>query len=375
MDHFKPFLQIVHVSDLHVGDPTSLPMGTVRDWIRKLKWRVSTGLADLISDGTAPHDPLAVSLFKNFLEEMVQDHEWKGCATWLVDTGDLTSLGDQPSLNLGIRHLNDFQTVCPKSVSIYGNHDGWPGKLPAFSALVDIQAQPSKMIGVGYSVATPRMALKEQIPHGAGEIQLYSADSIILDLWQNTLALGEVADSQLMALKNLVDANSSVDRRDFRILVVHHPVHYPPPRPRFQMSMKNDSHVAKILDTSGRNRAYPLVHLVLSGHTHYCYPPHGQLPSEPSLCNHPDLGDAQCQLVVGSLMQLDRQGKRLGWPHQCEVLRFYYSDQEPTVVSVDRLLAARQTDVNRRGTGIGPYKFVPLSKDSSKFAEEITFSV
>ncbi|HEV8719257.1 MAG TPA: metallophosphoesterase [Candidatus Binatia bacterium] len=172
MDHFKPFLQIVHVSDLHVGDPTSLPMGTVRDWIRKLKRRVSTGLADLISDGTAPHDPLAVSLFKNFLEEIVEDPEWKDCTTWLVDTGDLTSLGDQPSLNLGIQHLNEFKTVCPKIASIYGNHDGWPGKLPAFSALVDVQAQPSKIMALGYSVTTPQIALRQLIPHGAGEIQL-----------------------------------------------------------------------------------------------------------------------------------------------------------------------------------------------------------
>ena len=375
MEHFKPFLQLVHISDLHVGDATSLPMGTVRDLIRKLKRRVSTGLASLISDGTAPHDPLAVSLFKEFLEEIVQDPEWKDCTTWLVDTGDLTSLGDQPSLNLGIQHLNEFKTVCPKFASIYGNHDGWPGKLPAFSALVDIQAQPSKITALGYSVATPQIALSQLITHGGGEIQLYSADSIILDLWQNSLARGEVVASQLEALKNLVDANYSADRRDFRILVVHHPVHYPPPRPRFQMAMRNDSHVAKVLDTPSRKRAYPLVHLVLSGHTHYCYPPHGEMPSEPSLCNHADLGHAQCQFVVGSLMQLDRHGKRLGWPHQCEVLRFYYSDQDPTVVSIDRLLGARQSDGKRRGTGIGPYKFVPLPRDSSKFAEEITFYV
>jgi hypothetical protein len=50
MDDFKPFLQIVHISDLHVGDPTSPVMGNIRDWTRKLKKRVSGGLANSISD-------------------------------------------------------------------------------------------------------------------------------------------------------------------------------------------------------------------------------------------------------------------------------------------------------------------------------------
>lgn len=375
MDDFKPFLQIVHISDLHVGDPTSPVMGNVRDWIRILKKRVSRGLANLISDGTAPHDPLAVSLFKTFLEETVKDPDWKDCTTWLVDSGDLTSLGDRASLNLGIRHLKEFARVCPQFASIYGNHDAWPGKLPAFSALVDVQAQPAKMKALGYPAATPQLLLRQLIPHGTGEIQLYSADSVIHDLWYNTWARGEVGDPQLNDLKNLVDANFSDKRRDLRILIVHHPVHYPPRRPRFQMSMKNDSDVATFLDMPRQNGAYPLVHLVLSGHTHYFYPRHGQLPSEPSLCNHPDLGDAECQFVVGSLMQLDKNGRRQGWPHQCQVLRFYYSDRDPAVISVDRLLAARQSGTDRRGTGIGPYNFVPLPQDSNKFTEEITFSI
>jgi hypothetical protein len=221
--------------------------------------------------------------------------------------------------------------------------------------MVDVQAQPAKMKALGYPVATPQLLLRQLIPHGRGEIQLYSADSVIHDLWYNTLARGEVGDPQLYDLKNLVDANFSDKRRDLRILIVHHPVHYPPRRPGFQMSMKNDSDVAKFLDTPRPNGVYPLVHLVLSGHTHYLYPRHGQLPSEPSLCNHPDLGDAECQFVVGSLMQLDKNGRRQAWPHQCEVLRFYYSDRDPAVISVDRFLAARQSGTDQRGAGIGPY--------------------
>jgi len=72
-------------------------------------------------------------------------------------------------------------------------------------------------------------------------------------------------------------------------------------------------------------------------------------------------------------MQLDKYGSRLGWPHQCEVLRLYYSNQDPSVVSVDRLLAARQSGGTCRGKGIGPYKFVYVPQDNSKFTEELTF--
>ncbi len=374
MDDFRPFLQIVHISDLHVMDPRSPNAVAGRGRIRGLRG-VSTGIANWIDDGTAPHDRLAVPLFKEFLEEVTEDPELSDCETWLVDTGDLTSLGDQDSLDLGRNHLKEFAQVCPKFASIYGNHDAWPGKLPLLAASPAITAQSQVLGARQYVVASPQCPLRTTIPHGAGEVQLYSVDSIIHDQWRNTWALGEISDAQLDALKSLVDQNYVPSRHDFRILAVHHPVHYPPPRPRFQMAMRNDRSVAAVLDTPSPAGAYPLAHLVLSGHTHYLYPPHGGLPAQPSLCIHPHLGNDQCQFVVGTLMQLDRYNKRLGWPHQCQILRLYCSKLKPSVLSVERLLAARQAGKDYRGTGIGPYKFVPLRPDSKETAEEISFAV
>ncbi len=372
MDDFEPFLQIVHISDLHIVDPKSPNAVALRRRLRGLRG-VPTNIAEYVADGMAPHDALAVQLFESFLREITADYKWSKCQTWLVDTGDLTSLGDQNSLALGRQHLQQFAQICPQIASTYGNHDAWPGRFPLFATGAAIAAQQQTLTVHQYKVATAGCALRTTIPHNAGEVQLYFLDSIIHDRWSNTWALGEVGAAQLTALKDLVDQNYNSNRHDLRILAIHHPVHYPPVRPSFQMAMRNDKIVAGALDTPSPGGAYPLAHLVLSGHTHALYPPHGALPAQPSLCIHPHLGSNQCQFVVGTLMQLDRYNKRLGWPHQCQVLRLYSSKTNPHIISVDRLLAARQAGKDYRATGIGPYKFVPLPQGRPE--EEISFSV
>lgn len=374
MDDFTPFLQIVHISDLHVCDPRTRNAVSVRNIVRRLRKRLPP-LARYIEDGMAPHDPLAISLFADFLNDIaVKDETWSKCKTWVVDTGDLTTFGDPDSLDLGRSYLNNLARVCGKVVSIYGNHDAWPGMLPLFAHSSAFAIQPGTLAARQFAVAVPGLALREPIPRGGGEVLLYFADSIRHGRWENTFALGRVPDPQLDALKALVDKNHVEGRRDFRVLAVHHPVHYPPPRPSRWMSMSNDSDVAKVLDVPSPKGAYPLAHVVLSGHTHSLYPEHGQLPSQPHLCNHPDLGNDQCQLVVGTLMQQDKYGKRAGWPHQCEVLRLYYSESDPSVLLMERLLAARKSGRDYRGKGIGPYLFVSVGQ-SAKLAEEMTFSM
>jgi hypothetical protein len=217
--------------------------------------------------------------------------------------------------------------------------------------------------------------LRASIPHGGGEVQLYCVDSIKHERITNTAALGEVPKSRIDRLIDLVDQNYSSGRRDFRILAVHHPVHYPPRRHRLFMSMRNDRDFAKALDTPSNKQAYPLAHLVLSGHTHSLFPEHGTLPVQPYLCVHPELGNDQCQFVVGSLMQIaDRYDKRKKWPQQCEVLRMYYSSNDPAQLMVERLLAARRKGGKQRGKGVGPYEFV-IPEGKSRVEEEITFFI
>jgi hypothetical protein len=340
--------------------------------MRKAREFLPDAITMAIEDGIAPHDRDAVGLFREFLQELVsQDEVWSKCKTWLVDTGDLTSLGDQNSLNMGAQILNDLAKVCPNFVSIYGNHDAWAGKLPIWTAQSAVASKKKALAKLKYSIDTPMLALQADIPNG-GAIQLYALDSIAHNWWLNLRAIGEVSEEQLEAFATLVDANYTGGQPQFRILAVHHPVHYPPPRPSLQMSLSNDERVANFLHTQSPKGAYPLAHLVISGHTHFLYPQHGSLPSQPSLCAHPHLGDEQCQFVVGSLMQLDTHHKRAGWPHQCEILRLYYSPSDPSVLLMERLLAARQAGPNYRATGLGPYRFVQLSKS---VGEEITFTV
>src|SRR6478672_8740567 len=106
MDDFKPFLQIIHISDLHVSNPKSAQAIAARNLIRMLRKVLPDSAVAAIDDGVAPHDRLAVGLFIEFLEKLVSlDSGWADCKTWLVDTGDLTSLGDQGSLDLGIQVL------------------------------------------------------------------------------------------------------------------------------------------------------------------------------------------------------------------------------------------------------------------------------
>lgn len=328
-----------------------------------------------LEDGVAPHDSLALRLFTVFLNEIsLKDPIWSKCKTWLVDTGDLTSLGDHASLELGRKYLGELTGVCPESASIYGNHDAWPGTFPLLGSRSAF-ADQVRALNAQFTVAAPGLTLRAHIPHADGEVHLYSVDSIRHGRVVNSLALGKVRKLQLDSFKTLVDQNYQPNRHDLRILAVHHPVHYPPPRPRGQMSMTNDSAVAQQLDIPSASGAYPLAHLVLSGHTHFLFPKHGQLPPQPALCLHPELGNDQCQFVVGTLMQLDKYNKRSGWPHQCEVLRLYSSVSNHSVLLVERLLAARQTGVNYRGTGIGPYKFVTVPGRDDEIAEEITFNV
>jgi Calcineurin-like phosphoesterase len=374
MDDFGPFLQIIHISDLHVVDPRSPNAASVRSRIRSLR-DISTNLAEWIDDGTAPHDPQAVLLFKEFLDEFLRLPPWDKCKTWLVDTGDLTSLGDADSLELGRSYLAELVSACPQFASIYGNHDAWPGKIPLVAGATAIAEQWKILVGHDYVIALPRCPLSIDIPHGSGQIQLYSVDSVIHDRWRNTQAEGEISEAQLEFLRGLVDENYDPKRHDLRILAVHHPIHYPPPRPPHLMAMRNDDKVAKALDTPSQKGAYPLVHLVLSGHTHSLYPAQAALPPEPYLCTHAPLQSNQVQLIVGSLMQLDRYNKRKGWPHQCQILRFYSSNSKPSILAVERLLAARQSGFEYKGTGIGPYKIVPVSPYGREFAEEISFAV
>jgi hypothetical protein len=341
-------------------------------------------LREFIQSGTAPHDTWAPPAFVRFLPKITTgDPVWSERATWLVDTGDLTSFGDDDSLRQGHNWLARFVTAAwPVGVKfLYGNHDAWPAKFPLFARYAEIERHRGHLRATWYPATWPDPPLRERIPGTGSEVQLWCLNSVLHERRWNWRAFGEVrsdrywepgaagagGDAVAELAREVGKDHKAMGARHLRILAVHHPVHYPPPRPSRSMSMRNDAAVAQLLYRHGGPEHTPLAHLVLSGHTHGLYPASGVLPNSARACAHYPLGDDQCQLVAGSLTQLDRTGSR--FPHQCELLRFYASSHQPNDVKVERLVAAR-------ANGLGEFGFVAVgTKDGKRvLAEEILLS-
>src|SRR5688572_1931169 len=105
MRDFKPLLQIVHVSDLHVVAPEFACWRAAR---RLLRWarETSPALQAALGHGLIAHDPNCIAPFTRFVEAIaVVDPIWRKLPTWLVDSGDLATFGDDASLRIGRDYL------------------------------------------------------------------------------------------------------------------------------------------------------------------------------------------------------------------------------------------------------------------------------
>lgn len=376
-----PFLQIVHVSDMHVVDARYV--NTLRqNWI--IQRLLPKKLRKFINDSTAEHNAFAPIKFLEFLPQITtQDRVWTRLPTWFVDTGDLTAFGDEFSLEQGHGWLVQFNAAARASASklLYGNHDAWPGKLPAFASTAEIHSHRARLRAAWYPATWPDAPLTVPIPGTGSRVELWCMNSVIHERRENTWAFGETrrdrfwqfgpfppqVDPVLELEREMRGRSGPTPSPALRVLAIHYPIHYPPPRPMAMLSMLNDSAVGKSLRALGKPGLTPLAHLVLSGHTHGLYPELGKLPDTASACQHYPLGNDQCQLVVGSLSQLDRTGS--AYPHQCEVLRFYTSPQLGNGVLLERLIAAR-------ANGLGDYKFARYRDKQGNWrdSEEILLS-
>lgn len=345
----QPVLQIIHVSDMHVvaqqNPPAASKVRFAERWAKKMNLNA---LWELFRDGTAPADYYAPFALAPFVRSITSaDPDWSKTPAWFVDTGDQTTFGDAASLQAARAIVTKVVqgTHCQVIFSVHGNHDAWPEDLPFF-APHRIAAQRTALARQ-YAVRTVQSLSKVTLPSG-GEIQLFSVDTVDDDAISNTLASGEIVAAQRAALANAI--KQAARGHDLRILLAHHPIHYPPPRPPLGMAIKDDDKVGAEL---GAHK--PGIHVVLSGHTHSLYPELQALPTSPQACNHQWLGSGQCQLVVGSLMQADRFNKRGKHAHQCQVLRLHQDPAVPGFVHLERRLASRNV------TGSQPqldYQFV-----------------
>lgn len=380
MEPPNPVLQIVHISDLHITDSS-----VVREFSRRA--RLLSRIAKLVTQetwlqGTAPYAPNAIEPFKRFLIRLKkEDSVWRNHPAFLIDTGDLTTFGDKKSLHLGKQLFQDFATTlgADKVLSLHGNHDAWPGEFPLFVNKRKLESHRKMLRTDFFPQSWPEKPHCFEIPGFGSQIQIYGLNSVIHERFRNSRAIGEVkqdrywengqanplAKIQLRKFANLVKSNrGDYGQRHFRILAIHHPIHYPPPVNRFQMVLQNDKEVAKYLNKKKGSELHPLAHLVLSGHTHSLFPKFGTLPRTAQICGHADLSDEQCQMIVGTLMQSDPTMQRGIFTHQCVVLRFYISPTNPNQMIIERLLAAR---IN----GTGDYRFIELPGPDQEVAENI----
>jgi predicted phosphodiesterase len=372
-----PFLQIIHISDLHLVDASYDYAG----WLKSVMWLdndVYPALYDLLINGTATHDPNCLLEFEDFLKELtIRDPEWNLRKTWIVDTGDITTFGDDASFKLGHDTLERWRKIAnAELLRLHGNHDAWPSKIPFRATEEERNEHRALLRRNWYTQRWAEAPLRCAIPNANADVLLFGLNSVLHERLRNSVALGEVKEDRYWE-QHVPVAKDNVQierlranlgqRRSFRIVAVHHPIYFPDPnrmeKNKRTMVMVNSEEVAKSLGSSALYGSVPLAHLVLSGHTHNIFPKHKNLPSTIRRCHHPPLSESQCQLIVGSLAQHDYSQKRSKWSQQCQVLRFYAPRRRQDALVMERLLAARSNEC-------GSYKFVDAGSGQDP-AEEL----
>lgn len=392
---YEAFLHIVHLSDMHYRDESGASDLRMERGARQIAGHFRRCGAQRLSDwmlrkwhqGTAGQDSTAHERLCSFLTQFADNPHFSGVETWLLDTGDLSSLGDLGSLQNAVACLKEYQSIlgASKLLTLYGNHDAWPGKFPLRASRKELhthrtQIRSTKLFPSRWPVAP----LSIPIPHCQSRVLLQGVSSVIDDRWLNARALGRVGSDpnwlpvrdgvhQLRQLAADTEQGWHADgsTRDFRILAVHHPIHYPPPRPGWTMHMKNDADVADALAAFGQKGRGKLAHLVLSGHTHETYPAWGELPAQVSAHVYSPLVAGQVQLVAGSQAQATYteggKGKKgeQALPQEFQILTFFAAPHNAHRQLVIERRVVRRTNNN------GPYD---LMKAGDGEVEAITLS-
>jgi len=390
MTQWKPLLQIVHISDLHFCDNYDDKQKLIREqrfWrLKARRWFEERNVGGW-HEGSLGHDSVGLEYFEQFLQDYAaNEREWFAAEnaeftpqTWLVDTGDATTFGDEQSIEMAIKRIDGWRRLlhdCPARL-LYGNHDAWPGGQPVINMGIYDRAAVRQKALVG-SIAAWRdeewlKPLVVQAP-GGPRVECYGLDTVSFRFVPNTLALGETSKPALERLCAAID--SQPVPRAYRILATHHPVVYPYepddirdrgiPKMQLRKAQRVLDHLGAAPASSAATRQ-PYVHLFLSGHTHASYPA-AALPDNVSAIHSPGLGPEQLQLVGGSLMQIrDRTRTRedsenpsgldanfhykqvAGFSlrrictanQQFQILRFYYRDNDRTALQLERLMFVR----------------------------------
>ena len=319
-------LQIVHITDMHVGAYGTTATGAQTRARRRGAAALTRQLRDGNwfgwQEGRQTHFGEAPSAFTEYLRlARASEPQWfNETPTWILDTGDLTTLGDPDSIALGKRYLRDWADASGAQGvrTLYGNHDAWPSCMPVTQAAKyqqELLEQKGKLTTFTEWqpetwVASP---MRARIGDTSAYIELYAVDSIGWPGFRNARAVGSIDPVALTELKARM-AQSCQDSGGgrFRILATHHPIVYPyeqkeiAPLAPLPWPDKMRLACAKEVATWLRNETLRepndvLAHLLIAGHTHARYPG-GAFTKVVTEIHQPWLEPQQLQIVGGSLM-------------------------------------------------------------------------
>jgi hypothetical protein len=203
------------------------------------------------------------------------------------------------------------------------------------------------------------------------DLVVASLNTVLHERLQNTFAYGEIKEDRYWqptpGADQHVDLLARADPDEIRVVLTHHPVHYPA-QPHLGMRLLNGGHVGTQLSTRvgavGGPRGNPLATLVLSGHTHLTFPEPLTLPPDLPRSTadvQAPLGTGQLQLVAGTLSQRPLGNTSL--THDFTCLRFWEHDNG--VLELEREVWRR-----RRPGPAGPFR--PVEDGNKNWVEPLT---
>lgn len=310
-----PLVQIIHLSDPHVRICETPPRALVAlQWSQPLPM-----LHQMLAEGMAAWDTNAWRVAKRALKTHGVLSSWGG-ASWFLVTGDMTTFGDEGSIERAIEVKQRLAGGQPLEY-VRGNHDTWPGDFPARATNPEIDAQKKRLARL---LPQPPSGVPRRSTPAGPLVQVFATDTAYFDPALNTFALGHADGAKRLSAEMWAELDEGPT---LRVVLTHHPMSYPA---GVEIWHRLRGRHRAALQRFTRSPASPPVQIILSGHTHSEWPPRGQLKQDLVDGKEHGLAKGQVQLVIGSFSQSigpDRSGERR---QQFQVLRIWARNSEPT---------------------------------------------